>query len=278
MLMFRKFLSDVPAVLGAIIILLALLIAVWPGLFVNDPASVNRANILLRLQPPSAEHWFGTDDLGRDIFNRVLLGTRPALNIALVVVSLSMAIGVPLGLLAGYRSGWFSQAIMRVTDVFLSVPQLVLAIALAQVFGRGIESAMLALALTYWPFFTRTVYGEAQRVRRSLYVEALESYGASRIRILLLHILPNVAAPVIVRATVGMGFVILTAAVLGFVGIGATPPAPDWGLSIADGRKYLPEQWWFATFPGIAILLLVLGFNLLGDGLRDLVDPRLRKS
>jgi peptide/nickel transport system permease protein len=278
MLMFRKFIRDFPAVLGAVIILVALIIAIWPGAFVDDPASVNRANILLRLKPPSFDHWFGTDDLGRDVFNRVLLGTRPALVVALVVVSLSMLIGVPLGLLSGYRSGWLSQAIMRVTDVFLSVPQLVLAIALAQVLGRGSESAMIALALTYWPFFTRTVYGEAQRVSRSLYVEALESYGASRTRILLLHILPNVAAPVIVRATVGMGFVILTAAVLGFVGIGATPPAPDWGLSIADGRKYLPEQWWYATFPGIAILLLVLGFNLFGDGLRDLVDPRLRKS
>ncbi len=167
---------------------------------------------------------------------------------------------------------------MRITDVFLAVPQLILAIAIAQILGRGAESAMIALAVTYWPFFTRTVYAETRRVRSSLFIEALEGLGASRLRIMAFHILPNVAAPVIVRATVGMGFTILTAAVLGFLGVGATPPDPDWGRSIAEGRKYLPEQWWYATFPGLAILTLVLGFNLLGDGIRDLVDPRLRKS
>lgn len=278
MLYFRKFLRDVPAVLGALILILALILAIWPELVVADIDRVNRSDILSRLRPPSADHWFGTDDLGRDVFDRVVMGTRSALIIAVTVVAISMVIGVPLGLISGYARGWVSDAIMRVTDVFLAVPQLILAIAIAQIAGRGAESAMLALALTYWPFFTRTVHAEAQKVSHSLFIEALEGYGASRTRILVMHILPNVAAPVIVRATVGMGFVILTAAVLGFLGVGATPPDPDWGLAIAEGRKYLPEQWWYATFPGLAILFLVLGFNLFGDGLRDLVDPRLRRS
>ncbi|MEM1050196.1 MAG: ABC transporter permease [Pseudomonadota bacterium] len=278
MLILRKLLHDVPAMLGLLIILFAVLIAFFPELLIGDLTAANRGNILFRLRPPDEQFLFGTDDLGRDIFKRVVLGTRSALTIALVVVFFAMLVGVPLGLIAGYLSGFVSEAIMRVTDVFLAVPQLILAIAIAQVLGRGAESAMIALAATYWPFFTRTVYAETRRVRSSLFIEALEGVGASRMRVMALHILPNVAAPVIVRATVGMGFTILTAAVLGFLGVGATPPDPDWGLSISEGRKYLPEQWWYATFPGLAILVLVLGFNLLGDGIRDLVDPRLRRS
>jgi peptide/nickel transport system permease protein len=278
MLILKKLLQDVPAMLGLLIVLVAVVLAFVPELLVSDIGSANRGNILYRLQPPSDLFLFGTDDLGRDVFKRVVLGTRSALTIAVAVVSIAMVIGVPLGLVAGYMSGFRSEAIMRITDVFLAVPQLILAIAIAQILGRGAESAMIALAITYWPFFTRTVYAETRRVRSSLFIEALEGLGASRLRIMAFHILPNVAAPVIVRATVGMGFTILTAAVLGFLGVGATPPDPDWGLSIAEGRKYLPEQWWYATFPGLAILTLVLGFNLLGDGIRDLVDPRLRKS
>jgi peptide/nickel transport system permease protein len=277
-LILKKLLQDVPAMLGLLIVLAAVVLAFVPELLVSDIETANRGNILFRLQPPSDLFLFGTDDLGRDVFKRVILGTRSALTIAVAVVSLAMVIGVPLGLVAGYMQGFWSEAIMRITDVFLAVPQLILAIAIAQILGRGAESAMIALAVTYWPFFTRTVYAETQRVRSSLFIEALEGLGASRLRIMAFHILPNVAAPVIVRATVGMGFTILTAAVLGFLGVGATPPDPDWGLSISEGRKYLPEQWWYATFPGMAILTLVLGFNLLGDGIRDLVDPRLRKS
>ncbi len=264
--------------LGLLIVLAAVVLAFVPELLVSDIGTANRGNILSRLKPPSDLFLFGTDDLGRDVFKRVILGTRSALTIAVAVVSVAMVIGVPLGLVAGYMQGFWSEAIMRITDVFLAVPQLILAIAIAQILGRGAESAMIALAVTYWPFFTRTVYAETQRVRSSLFIEALEGLGASRLRIMAFHILPNVAAPVIVRATVGMGFTILTAAVLGFLGVGATPPDPDWGLSISEGRKYLPEQWWYATFPGLAIMILVLGFNLLGDGIRDLVDPRLRKS
>ena len=278
MLVLKKFLRDVPAVVGFCIIVAVVVIALFAPYFAPRLDEAFDSNILLRLKSPSAGYPFGTDNLGRDILSRVILGTRSALIVALTVVAVAMAIGVPLGLYAGYMRGVVSELIMRVTDVFLAVPQLILALALAQLLSRGIESAMLALALTYWPFFTRTVYAETRRTRASLFIEALEGLGASPWRIMGLHVLPNIASPVIVRATIGMGFTILTAAVLGFLGVGATPPDPDWGLAIAESRQYLPENWWFATFPGLAILITVLGFNLFGDGLRDLVDPKLRRS
>ena len=278
MLLLKKLCRDIPAVLGLLIIIVVILTAIFAWHLVPDPATVYDGDILERLQAPSWTHPFGTDDLGRDILARVIVGARGALFIAIGVVLVSMIIGIPLGLYAGYVSNWGSEFIMRVTDIFLAVPQLILALAVAQILSRGIESAMLALALTYWPFFTRTVYSETRRMRSSLFIEAMEGLGGSRSRIIIFHVLPNVAAPIIVRATIGMGFTILTAATLGFLGIGATPPSPDWGLSIAQSRQYLPESWWFATFPGLAILLTVLGFNLFGDGLRDLVDPRLRRS
>jgi peptide/nickel transport system permease protein len=277
-LIVKKFLRDIPAVIGFVIIVAVMLIAILSPLLVPDRSVAFESNILSRLQPPSAEHWFGTDNLGRDLLARVILGTQGALAIALSVVGIAIAIGVPLGLIAGYRGGILGDLIMRLTDVFLAVPQLILAVALAQLLSRGITSAMLALALTYWPFFARTVYGETRRVRSALFIEALQGLGAGDWRIMLAHVLPNVASPVIVRATIGMGFTILTAAVLGFLGVGATPPDPDWGLAIAESREYLPEHWWFAAFPGLAILVTVLGFNLFGDGLRDLVDPKLRRS
>ncbi len=274
----KKLLRDLPAVLGLMIVIAVIVVAIFAWQLMPHPDQVFGTNILKRLRPPSAESWFGTDALGRDIFSRVVLGTRSALAIALGVVGLSMLIGIPLGLYAGYTTGFGSSLVMRLTDLFLAVPQLILALAVAQLLSRGVESAMIALSLTYWPFFARTAYSEAQRVRTSLFVEALEGFGASPFRIAVYHILPNIAAPLIVRATIGMGFTILTAATLGFLGIGATPPAPEWGLMISESRQYLPDIWWYAAFPGLAIMLTVLGFNLLGDGLRDLVDPRLRRS
>jgi peptide/nickel transport system permease protein len=278
MLVLVKFAKDKPAVLGGIIVLAAVIIAVFAPLVAPYPGDVAVSHLLLRLKPPSFEHPFGTDNLGRDILSRVILGTRGALMIALMVVGISMLIGVPLGLIAGYYQGWLSEAIMRVTDMFLAVPQLILALALAQLMSPSLQSAMLALTLTYWPFFTRIVYAEARRLKVALFIDALQCIGASGARILFLHILPNCISPIIVRATIGMGFTILVAAVLGFLGMGATPPDPDWGLAISESRQYLPDAWWFSTFPGLAIFLTVLGFNLLGDGLRDIVDPRLRRS
>jgi peptide/nickel transport system permease protein len=278
MLILKKFLRDVPAVLGLLIILSVCLIAMLAPVIVPDLDMVYDGDLIARLKPPSPEFWFGTDSLGRDVFARVIMGTRGALAVALTVVAFAIAIGVPAGLYAGYTTGWGSELVMRVTDVFLAVPQLILALAVAQLMGRGIESAMAALALTYWPFFCRTVYSEVRRLRNTLFVEALQGLGASASRILFVHMLPNVASAIIVRATIGMGFTIMTTAVLGFLGIGATPPNPDWGLAIAEGREYLPQSWWAVTFPGLGILVTVLGFNLFGDGIRDLVDPRLRRS
>ncbi|MDR3536124.1 MAG: ABC transporter permease [Acetobacteraceae bacterium] len=277
-LVLRKLLRDVPAALGLAIVVIVLLVAIVGPMIAPYPGDAVTSHLLRRLKPPSGAFPFGTDNLGRDIFSRVILGARGALEVSLVVVGIAMAIGVPLGLIAGYRGGWLSELIMRITDSVLAIPQLMLALALAQFLTPSLESAMLALSLTYWPFFTRSVYAETRRVAASLFVDALRGIGAGAPRIIVFHVLPNVISPVIVRATIGVGFTILVAALLGFLGMGATPPAPDWGLMIAESRGYLPTSWWFAMFPGLAIMLTVAGFNLLGDGLRDLVDPRLRRS
>ena len=278
MAVFRKFARDTSAVIGLVIVLATMLVAAVAPYVAPYPDDAYESHPLQRLKAPSRAFPFGTDNLGRDVLSRVLLGSRAALAVAVLVVGASMVIGVPLGLVAGYQSGWAADAIMRVTDVFLAVPQLILALALAQLLSPSLENAMLALALTYWPFFTRIVYAETRRLRVSVFVEALQGLNASAFRIMFAHILPNAAPPIIIRATIGMGFTILSAAVLGFLGMGATPPDPEWGLAVAESRQYLPEAWWFATFPGIAIFLVVFGFNLLGDGLRDVVDPRLRRS
>ena len=278
MIILGKFARDRSAMVGlAIVVLTALVAAAAPHL-APYPLDAYESHPSLRLQPPTRAFPFGTDNLGRDVFSRVILGSRAALTIAVLVVAGAMTIGVPLGLVAGYRSGWISGTIMRVTDVFLAVPQLILALALAQLLSPSFKNAMLALALTYWPFFTRIVYAEARRLRVAVFIEALEGLNASAFRVMFAHLLPNAAPPIIVRATIGMGFTILSAAVLGFLGMGAVPPEPEWGLAISESRQYLPDAWWFATFPGIAIFLVVFGFNLLGDGLRDVVDPRLRRS
>jgi peptide/nickel transport system permease protein len=278
MLVLRKFARDTSGMVGLVIVLLTTVVAVLAPHLAPHPLDAYESHPLLRLQAPSPAFPLGTDNLGRDVLSRVILGARAALTIAALVVTGAMLIGVPLGLVAGYHRGWAPEAIMRVTDVFLAVPQLILALALAQLLGPSLKNAMLALTLTYWPFFTRIVFAETRRIRVSVFVEALEGLNASALRVMFLHILPNAAPPIIVRATIGMGFTILSAAVLGFLGMGATPPDPEWGLAISESRQYLPEAWWFATFPGIAIFLVVFGFNLLGDGLRDVVDPRLRRS
>ena len=274
----RRILRDPVATLGLLLVLFAALVALFAPWLAPYPDDAFDSHLLQRLQPPSAEFPFGTDNLGRDILSRVILGTRSAITVAVSVVGVSMLIGVPVGLWAGWRDGWGSEALMRVTDVFLAVPQLILALALGQLMAPGLTTAMVALSLTYWPFFARTVHAETRRLRTSLFVDALAGIGASTPRILLAHVLPNAAPAILVRATIGMGFTILTAALLGFLGVGAAPPSPDWGLAVSEARQHLPEAWWFPTFPGLAILFLVLGFNLLGDGLRDAADPRLRRS
>ena len=187
-------------------------------------------------------------------------------------------IGVPVGLVAGYYHSWLSDLLMRVSDIFLAIPQVVLAIAIAQTLGPSLPNVILALSVTYWPWFARLVYAETRSLQKEVFIECTAALGASPVRLIALHVLPNVASPIIVRASIGMGFTILTAAALGFLGLGPPPPTPEWGRTIAEAREFLPDAWWYAAAPGLAIFLTVMGFNLLGDGLRDVLDPRIRRG
>jgi peptide/nickel transport system permease protein len=231
-----------------------------------------------RLTPPGGENWLGTDRMGSDIYSRLLYGARITIAIAVTAIAVAVVIGVPIGLIAGYYDGIGSDLLMRTSDVFLAVPQIVLAIAIAQTLGPSIENVILALSATYWPFWARLVYAETRSCRNEPFVEAAIALGCSPWRVMVLHILPSISSSIIVRTTIGMGGTILTAATLGFLGLGPPPPTPEWGRTIAESREFLPMAWWYAAFPGLAIFLVVMGFNLLGDGLRDVLDPRLRRA
>jgi len=230
------------------------------------------------MKPPGATHWLGTDRMGADVYSRLLFGARITILIGVIAVGASLLAGVPIGLVAGHYHGWLSDLLMRVSDIFLAVPQVVLAIAIAQTLGPSLPNVILALSATYWPWFARVVYAETRALQKEIFVESTAALGASPWRLTVLHILPNIASPIIVRASIGMGFTILTAAALGFLGLGPPPPTPEWGRTIAESREFLPDAWWYAAAPGLAIFLTVMGFNLLGDGLRDVLDPRLRRS
>jgi peptide/nickel transport system permease protein len=224
--------------------------------------------------PPSREHLFGTDWLGRDVFSRVILGARIALEVSVLVVSLAILVGVPLGAVAGYRRGWADGLIMRVTDLFLAFPPLLLAMAIVAALGPGLENAALALVISWWPWYARLARGLAVSLREWPFVVAARAMGIRERTIVLRHIVPNSLGPIVVQATIDLGTVILAAGSLAFIGLGARPPAPDWGLMVAEGRQYLLEQWWLSTFPGLAIFVAVLAFNLVGDVLLRLLDPR----
>jgi len=238
-----------------------------------DPFHISAAD---KLRPPSPAHWFGTDDLGRDLLSRVLTGARISLAVGVVVLVLAMVVGVGLGLIAGYWGGWMDEVLMRTTDVFLAFPRLVLAIAIAATLGPGLSNSVVAIALSWWPWYTRLVRGQILSLREQEYVLAAVSLGAGRPRILLQHLLPNVGSTVVIQASIDIGFAILAAASLSFIGLGAQPPTPEWGAIIAQARSYMIDAWWYPTFPGLAIFLAVLGFNLLGNAVRDAFDPRLR--
>ncbi len=274
----KKLLSDRTAALGAFLVLLLILAAVFAPVLATHPGDLTEFHPSERLQGPSAEHFFGTDRMGSDIYSRILFGARITIAIAVIAIGVSVLIGVPIGLIAGYYRGWVSEGLMRISDIFLSVPQIVLAIAIAQTLGPSLENVILALSATYWPFWARLVYAETRSALNETYVEASIALGARPWRVMMLHVLPNISSSVIVRTTIGMGGTILTAAALGFLGLGPPPPTPEWGRMIAESREFLPEAWWYATAPGIAIFLVVMGFNLLGDGLRDILDPRIRRS
>jgi peptide/nickel transport system permease protein len=277
-LVIRKLLEDRLAVIGLVIVLALALCALFAPWLATHPDAVFEINPAHRLRPPGGEYLLGTDRLGGDIYSRLLFGARITILIAVIAVGTAVAVGVPLGLLAGIRDGFISNLIMRTSDIFLAVPQIILAIAIAQTLGPSLPNVILALSATFWPWFTRLVYAETRALRKETFVEATIALGASPARVVWLHILPNIVSPLIVRVTLGMGFTILTAAALGFLGLGAPPPTPEWGRTIAESREYLPEAWWYAAAPGLAIFLVVLGFNMLGDGLRDVMDPKTRRA
>ena len=251
-----------------VVALLAPLLAPFPG----DAGTAT--NPFAVLHPPSAQHWFGTDNVGRDILSRVLYGARISPLIAVFVLLIAGAIGIPLGLAAGYFGGWLDEVIMRVTDIFLAFPPLLLALAFAAVLPATLTTVIIAIAISWWPWYVRLIRGQAASVTGRPYIEACRALGIPRRRIILRHILPNSITPLIVQMSLDVGGVILTASALSFLGLGPQDPIPDWGLMVSEGQAYFTTAWWAVTFPGIAILLTAFAFNLLGDGLRDLLDPK----
>jgi peptide/nickel transport system permease protein len=273
----RVFARSAASLLGLGLVLVFLLMAALGPWIVPYPEDARGAvHLDEKLRAPSAGHWFGTDEVGTDIYTRVVLGARVSLQIGLIITLLAAAIGVPLGIVAGYVGGPLGESIMRVTDVFLSVPALVLALAIVGALGPGIVNAIVALGLVWWPGYVRLVQSKTLALKGQVFVEAARAVGTGRLRIVFVHILPNCVSPITVKASMDMGSAILAAAGLGFIGLGAQPPYPEWGAMISHGRNYLPAWWWYSAFPGLFIYLTVLGFNLLGDGLRDILDPQSR--
>lgn len=234
-------------------------------------------NFAEAVRPPSAAHLFGTDDLGRDIFSRVIAGAPYDAQIAFVVVLASLALGGSVGAFAGYLGGRVEEAMMRVTDIFLSFPALVLAMAVAIAIGPGLTNSMMALLVVWWPWYARIARGEALSIKSSQYIEAAHAAGLSDFQVVVRHVLPNTLMPLLVYATLDVSNVVLTGSILSFIGLGAQPPQPEWGRMVFDGQDYLSGAWWMSVIPATAIFVVVLAFNLFGDGLRDAFDPRLRR-
>ena len=264
------------AVLGSVIIGILIAMAIFAPFLA--PYSPTKMRLSERLSPPSSRHIFGTDDVGRDILSRVIYGSRISLRICTVVVGLTIGIGTILGVTAGYLGGWVDELIMRISDVFLAFPALILAMAIAAALGPSLQNVILAMVVIWWPRYARVARGQVLVLREIDYMIAAKAIGTSGGRTFIHHILPNCISPIIIQATLDLGEVLLTAATLSFIGFGAQPPTPEWGAMISLGRNYLRDNWWYATFPGLAILVTVMGFNLLGDAARDVLDPRLRRS
>ncbi|MBN9439973.1 nickel transporter permease [Bosea sp. (in: a-proteobacteria)] len=268
-LAFRK---NPAAMVGLLIVLALLLLAAFAPLVApHDPLA---QALDQRLLAPSARNWFGTDALGRDIFSRIVYGTRVTLVIVMLVVITVGPLGLLIGCAAGYFGGWVDTVLMRITDVFLAFPRLVLALAFVAALGPGLENAVIAIAFTAWPPYARVARAETMLIRNADYISAMRLQGASQLRIVLKHVVPMCVPSLIVRTTYDMAGIIIIAAGLGFLGLGAQPPIPEWGAMISTGREQIFDQWWVATFPGLAICVVALGFNLLGDGLRDVLDAR----
>ena len=267
------------SLLALIVLIVLLLSAVFAPYIIPYPRDLAEdTHVEIKLEPPSAEHIMGTDELGRDLFSRVIYGTRVSLTAALCAVAISLLIGIPLGAIAGSFGGWVDNVIMRITDIFLSFPPLLLAIAMVAMLGSSLNNAIIAISLSWWPWYTRLIRGQAISVKERKFVQAAETIGTSRRRIIFSHIIPSCISPVIVQASMDIGGVILTVASLSFLGLGAQLPTPEWGLMISMGRTYFPDKWWYCIFPGIAIFITVLCFNLLGDAIREILDPKTRKK
>lgn len=259
-----------PVAVGALVVgfwlVVALTVPLWP---LDAPLDM----VARRLRPPSPEHWLGTDALGRDVLSRTLFGARYSIPIALAVVAVAVTLGSLLGAVAGFFGGWAGAAIMRLVDVTLSFPPILLAMAVAASLGPGLENAAIAIIVVWWPVYTRLMRAQVLEVREREHVEAAVAGGAGPLRVLFVHVLPLCWTPVLVNATMDFGQIVLLAASLSFIGLGALPPAPEWGAMVSDGAGHF-YHWWIALGPGLAIFTVVLGFNFLGDGLRDLLDPR----
>jgi peptide/nickel transport system permease protein len=260
------------ALVGLLLVLALVAVALLADVLAPYPPSIGE--LTARLQPPSAAHWFGTDDQGRDIHSRLIHGSRITLFVVALVAVLAAPVGLVVGTAAGYAGGWLDAVLMRITDIFLAFPKLILALAFVAALGPGIENAVIAIAITSWPPYARIARAETLSIRQADYISAVKLLGASPVRIVLRHVMPLCLPSVIVRVTLDMAGIILTAAGLGFLGLGAQPPMPEWGAMIAAGRAYVLDQWWVAAAPGAAIFVVSLAFNLLGDGLRDALDPK----
>ena len=261
---------------GVALIFATVLVTAFAAYLTPYPADAGAvAHFPDRLQPPSSQHWLGTDGAGRDVLTRVVFGGRVALEAGLIIVAVAIGIGVPLGLIAGYLGGPVDTIIMRVTDVFLSIPGLALALIVAASVTPSLETSSLAISFVWWPWYVRLVRGEVLSLREEQFVEAARAVGASKMRVAFREILPNLIPVIAVKGSLDMGYAILWGVALNFLGLGVQEPIPDWGHMLAEGRVLLPQAWWVSTFPGIAIFLAVLGFNLLGDGLRDIFDVRI---
>ncbi|KAB8141755.1 ABC transporter permease [Chloroflexia bacterium SDU3-3] len=260
--------------IGMVLLVFFLIVAVAAPLI--SPQDPLKQEIIQGLKPPSPAHLMGTDKLGRDILSRMIYGARISLFVGLSVVLVSSVIGTLIGLLAGYLGGWADELMMRVTDVFFAFPSLILAMAIAGALGPSLQNALIAIITVSWPIYARLVRGQVLTLKEQEFISAARAVGVPQWRILLRHILPNSLAPLLVQASFDLGGSILSVAGLSFIGFGAQPPTPEWGVMISEGRNYLATQWWLASFPAVAMLLVVASFNLLGDGIRDLLDPRLR--
>jgi len=271
----RGLMKDPTMLAGLALLVIFTLLALFAPIL--SPVDPIQQNIQASLTPPGSDFLLGTDKLGRDILSRILFGARISLFVGLAVVGGAGLFGSLVGLFAGYARGWADEVLMRVTDIFFAFPSLILAMAIAGALGPSLRNALIAVAVVSWPVYARLIRGQVLVLREQEFVQAARAIGAPSLRIVLRHLLPNTLAPLLVQASFDMGAVILSVAGLSFIGFGAQPPTPEWGVMISEGRNYITTQWWLTAVPAAAILLLVAAFNLIGDGLRDLLDPRLRK-